>query len=311
VGDTRRGARKRPAAPADLAAVCAEVCPGFQPLAPVRARKSELLAGVAGGAPVIAKRVARPDEVWAWYLRREIAIYRAFAATPPAFRAPRLVAADEELGVLVIERLPGPPLATHRRPRVPPTPEDVAALVELRAQIATWPGALPPEPLRSPGAGRRIAERLLEDPAAPRAWFHDGVARCAARGILTADVAARIDGALAAHPAIAPSHGDLLLRNAIRDGDRIGLVDWECAGMHLEDWDLALLWIQLDPPARGPIEQAVNAGGSARWRAFLGLVVFALAREVAFQRAFRAPPDGPAARRLRDELAAATGAIAA
>jgi aminoglycoside/choline kinase family phosphotransferase len=311
VGDTRTGGRKRVRAPDDLAALCARVCPGFRPLGPIPARKSELLAGDVGGAPVIAKRLARPDEVWQWYLQRELAIYRAFAAAPPAFRAPRLIAADAARGVLVIERLPGPPLATRRRPRAPISAADAAALVELRRRIAAWPGPLPPEPPRSPAVARRIAARLLEDPAAPRAWFHGGVARCAAAGILDAAVAGRIDAALAAHPAIAIGHGDLLLRNAIRDGDRIGLVDWECAGLHLEDWDLALLWIQLAGAARAPIEEAVRPGGPARWRAFQGLVAFALAREVAFLRAFRAAPDGPAATRLRAELAAAAAAFAA
>jgi hypothetical protein len=311
VDDTRTAGRKRARAEADFAALCAEVCPGFRPLGRVPARKSELLAGVVDGAPAIGKRLARPDEVWAWYLRREIAIYRAFAAAPPAFRAPRLLAADEARGVLVIERLAGPPLATRRRPRVPPSAADVTALVELRARIAAWPGAWPPEPPRSAAASRRIAARLLEDPSAPRAWFHGGVARCAASGILAADTARRIDDALAAHPAIAPGHGDLLLRNAIRDGDRIGLVDWECAGLHLEDWDLALLWTQLEGPARAPIEVAVQAGGAPRRRAFLGLVAFALAREVAFLRAFRAAPGSAAFARVRAELAAASAALAA
>lgn len=312
MGDTRKGGRKRARAPSGFAAVCAEVCPGFRPLRRLAARKSELLAGTVDGAPAIAKRLARPDEVWAWYLQRELAIYRAFAAAPPALRVPRLLAADEARGVLVLEHLPGAPLATHRRPRVPPTAADAAALVELRRRIAAWPGPFPPDPPRSPRASRQIAARLLEDPAAPRAWFHAGVARCAETGLFAADVARRIDDALTAHPAIAPSHGDLLLRNVIRDGDQLALVDWECAGPHLEDWDLALLWIQLPPAARSPIEAAVRAGGPARWRAFLGLVAFALARELSFLRAFRrAAPDGAAATRLSAELAATSAALAA
>jgi aminoglycoside phosphotransferase (APT) family kinase protein len=312
VGDTRKRGQKRARAPAGFAAACAEVCPGFLPLRRIAARKSELLAGTVDGAPAIAKRLARPDEVWAWYLRREIAIYRAFAAAPPALRVPRLLAADEERGVLVLERVPGAPLATHRRPRVPPSAADAAALVELRRRIAAWPGPLPPDPPRSPRASRQIAARLLEDPTAPRAWFHAGVARCAESGLLPADVARRIDAALAAHPAVALSHGDLLLRNVIRDGDQLALVDWECAGLHLEDWDLALVWIQLEPPARVPIEAAVRAGGPTRWHAFLGLAAFALARELSFLRAFRrAAPDGAAATRLRAELAATSAAFAA
>jgi hypothetical protein len=310
VGDTRTGGRKRAGAAAELAAVCAEVCPGFRPLGPVAARKSELLAGTVDGAPAIAKRLARPDAVWGWYLRRELAIYRAFAAAPPAFRAPRLLAADEVRGILVLERLPGPPLATRRRPAAALPAADVAAIVDLHRRIAAWPGPFPPEP-PPPAALRQLRARLLEDPTAPRAWFHEGVARCAALRILDAATARRIDDALAAHPAIAPSHGDLLLRNALRDGDRIGLVDWECAGPHLADWDLALLWIQLADGARGPIDDELRRGPPARRRAFLGLVAFALAREVSFLRAFRADPAGSAALRLHAALAAACAALAA
>jgi hypothetical protein len=74
--------------------------PRFIPLgAPRRARKSELLWGQLDGAPVIAKRVARPNPVWEWYRDRELAMYRAFAEQPPGVRAPRLVAADG--GVLI------------------------------------------------------------------------------------------------------------------------------------------------------------------------------------------------------------------
>jgi hypothetical protein len=306
------GGRKRARAPAgaDFAAVCAEVCPGFRPLGPVAARKSELLAGTVDGAPAIAKRLARPNPVWAWYLRRELAIYRAFAAAPPAFRAPRLLAADEARGVLVIERFPGPSLATRRRPAAALSAADVAALVELHHQISAWPGQFPPEP-PPPAVARQLRARLLEDPTAPQTWFREGVARCAALRIFDADTAHRIDDALVAHPAIAPSHGDLLLRNVLRDGDRIGLVDWECAGSHLADWDLALLWIQLAGGARGPIDDELHSGPPARRRAFLGLVAFAIAREVSFLRAFRADPDGRAALRLRAELAAACAAALA
>ncbi len=36
---------------------------------------------------MIAKRLLAPNPVWAWYLAREIAMYRAFTAQPPAWRA--------------------------------------------------------------------------------------------------------------------------------------------------------------------------------------------------------------------------------
>jgi hypothetical protein len=294
----------------DFAALCAEVCPGFRPLHRVAARKSELLAGEVSGVPAIAKRLARPSPVWAWYLQRELAIYRAFAASPPPppLRVPRLLAADDARGVLVIERLAGPPVATRRRPAATLPAADVAALVELHRAIAAWTGLFPSEP-PPPAVTRQLRARLLEDPTAPRAWFREGARRCASRRILDADAARRIDGALAAHDAIAPSHGDLLLRNAIRDGDRIGLVDWECAGPHLADWDLALLWIQLAPGARGPIDDELRRGPPSRGLAFRGLVAFALARELLFLRSFPAAPGRAAHVRLRAELAEACAVI--
>jgi Phosphotransferase enzyme family len=287
----------------EFAAVVAAVCPRFVPGARVHARKSELLAGELDGAPVIAKRLARPSAVWAWYLARELAIYRAFDAAAPPIRVPRLYAADDARGVLVIERLPGPQLARRRSPRARLAPGEVAALLELRRRFARWTGVLPSEP-PPPAVLAQLRARLLEDPTAPLGWVRAGVARCGERGLLDRDTARRIDDALAAHDRIAPSHGDLLLRNAVRDGDRIGLVDWECAGLHPEDWDLALVWAQLAPAARGPIEAEVRAAGTARWRAFLGLAAFALAREVSFLHTFRVAPDHAGLARLRAEIAA-------
>ena len=82
----------------------------------------------------------------------------------------------------------------------------------------------------------------------------------------------------------------------------MGLVDWECAGSHARDWDLALLWTQLAPAARTIVEDAVR-DSSIRWRAFLGIVAFALARELKYLDAF-----GPGSEldktRLREEIAA-------
>jgi hypothetical protein len=293
----------------DFAALCAEVCPGFRPLHRVAARKSELIAGTVGNTPAIAKRLARPNAVWAWYLRRELAIYRAFTATPPVFRVPRLLAADDDRGVLVIERLAGPPLATRRRPAVALSAADVAALVELPAQIAAWPGTFPADP-PPPAIARQLRARLLEDPTAPRDWFRHGLARCAARGILSTTAAELADAALAAHDLVAPSHGDLLLRNALRDGADLILVDWECAGPHLADWDLALLYIQLAPDSRTPLDEQLRRGPPTRLRAFRALVAFALARELSFLRSFPGTSSRAAGARLRAELADACAALA-
>ncbi|MBA3397530.1 MAG: phosphotransferase [Deltaproteobacteria bacterium] len=159
----------------------------------------------------------------------------------------------------------------------------VHALVAITAAFAGWAGTAPvgapPPRVRS-----QLRARLLEDPTAPVTWVRDGLAVCVRRGILSRDAATQIDAAITADPRIAPAHGDLLLRNVIAGPDgSLGLVDWECAGPHLVDWDRALLWTQLAPASRGPVEAA------AQTPAFRGLVAFALAREIAFLRAFRVP----------------------
>jgi hypothetical protein len=292
-----------------FAAVLAEVCPGFVPGQRVHARKSELLAGEVAGAPAIAKRLARPNAVWAWYLERELAIYRAFEAAPPPVRVPRLIAADDRHGVLVLERLPGPQVARPRNAQVRLAAREVAALVELRRALAAWPGAFPSAP-PPPAVLAQLRLRLLEDPTAPLGWVTEGIVRCGERGLIAPAAAAAIAGAIAAHGRVATSHGDLLLRNAVHDGDRIGLVDWECGGLHPEDWDLALVWIQLAPSVRTPIEDEVRAGGELRWRAFRALAAFALAREVSILLAFRVASDHDGLVRLRGELAAMAGEFA-
>jgi len=295
-----------PEARPSFAEQCAALCPRFRASGPAhRARKSELLAGELDGAPVIAKRLLRPNVVWEWYLAREIAIYRAFAASPPPIRVPRFVAASDD--VLVIERLLGAPVAKLRRPRAELTTETVRSMIELHDRLAAWPGRFPDDP-SPPRVRSQLRQRLLEDPTAPIEWVRAGIGRCGARGYFGEATQAALD-ALAGHCPIASSHGDLLLRNAIAMPDReVGLVDWECAGPHVADWDLALLWTQLAPEARGPIDDVV--GGGARLRAFLALVAFAFAREIAFLEVYRVAPQHRGMIEVREELTRALGRLA-
>lgn len=269
-----------------FAARCRALCgDGFRALSILPARKSELLAGELDGAPVVAKRLARANDVWAWYLAREIAVYRGFAATPPPFRVPALIAADDD--VLVIERVPGAPLASRRSPLAVLEDAVLAGLLAQRAQLATYAFADGPRP--APAVRAQLRARFLEDPSDPH-WIRDGLARAARRGLLPAVAAARIAGNL--DDATAGSHGDLLLRNVVGGV----LVDWECAGPHPIDWDLALLWTQLAPVHRPLIETA------ARGRGFLGVVAFALVRELAILHAFGKGPRDASVARLTREL---------
>jgi len=285
---------------AGFVARCVALCPGFvaDPQR-LRARKSALLCGRVDGLPVVAKAVAhpkgtgspgsslaRPNAVWSWYLAREIAIYRAFAAAPPPFRVPRLVAASAEL--LVIERLPGAPLASRRRPAAALDEPTLRAFVALRAQLAAWRAPATPAP--TPAVRAQLRERLLEDPTDP-AWIPDGLARAGRRGLIAPERAAQLVTTL--DPTLATCHGDLLLRNVLADGGGLALVDWECAGPYPRDWDLALLWTQLAPPARTRLAALVGAGP-----AFFALCAFALVRELRFEAAYGRTSDT-----LRAELA--------
>ena len=261
---------------------------GFRATGTLPARKSEVITGVLDGMNVVAKRLARPNDVWAWYLAREIAIYRAFAAEPPPIRVPRLVAAADD--VLVVEHL-GEPLAQRRSPQITLDDATLQRLLAMHEQLARWRGAFPTE-RPPPAVLAQLRARFLEDPTAPVEWVRDGLARAARRGIVPGQVVERIvlDGTTV------PSHGDLLLRNAVGDG----LADWECAGPYLADWDLALLAIQLAPAQRPRVEAAARHPAT-----FRALVVFALVREIAILQAFRASPRRESVVRFQRELAEA------
>jgi aminoglycoside phosphotransferase len=281
-----------------------ELCPGFIAAGPARTfRKSAALLGSVGETHVLAKRLVKPDAVWAWYFARELALYRAFAAAPPGARTPRLIAAADDM--LVIERISGEPLAAKRRPAAMLPIRTIAALLAAGDELARYAPPVTPKPLAR--VHSQLHERLLEIPDEP-SWVQDGLRLAARRGLLAEPHARTLDDALARYPATAFAHGDMLLRNAIcDDDDELVLVDWECAGIYPRDWDRALLWTQLAAPARGLVEDAVRDSGG-RWRAFLALVSFALVRELRFCDAF-APSD--ASRATRAAIEAELAAVAA
>jgi len=268
-----------------FAARVAEVCAGFVATGPPqRVRKSELLPGEHRGTPVIAKRLLRPDPVWDWYFAREVAIYRAFAATQPPVRVPGVHATSDD--VLVIERFDAP-LARLRRPAAELPSSTIEAAIGYHDRLAAWscPVTSPPPPR----VHEALRQRLLEDPT-DAGWIRAGLERCRRRTLIDDQTLVAAHRALAAHAPVATCHGDLLLRNAMTtaSGDLV-LVDWECAGPHVADWDLALLWTQLAGSGREVVDAAIGAG--PRRLAFVALVVFALCRELVFYEAFRVPAD--------------------
>jgi hypothetical protein len=263
------------------------VAPDFVPSGELRrGRKSCLVAGALDGVAAVAKVLLRPEPVWLWSFGREVALYQGFRHAPPPVRAPRLLAADADAGVLVLELLPGQAVAAGRKSTAALAPELRAALVGVVQALARWDA----EPvLRELPAPRRgvtsvLRRRLLADPCAPQAWMLDGVARCAQVGVVSEAQAACVRAALLADPETAAGHGDLLPRNLIWDGHTVGVVDWECAGWYAAAWDCALLWTAL-PALRRELWDALPEDRAAR-RGFLAAAAFALARELYYVHLF-------------------------
>lgn len=251
-----------------------------------RSIKCHLVRGSLDGVAVVAKRVVTPSPMWRWYTAREAALLDGFARAAPPFAHPRRVAWHPDDDLLVVTAVDGAPLANGRA-----TPHldaaDVDALVAWRASVSSWSGlddATLPAP--SPAVRDEVRARMLEDPTAPLAWCLEGLDRGAALGLLDVADASRAKRALREHPVTAFSHGDALLRNVLRTPSGLVAVDWECAGLHPEGWDLALLWPAVPPAARPKLE-APFEGEPRRRRAHLACVLFALVRELKFR---GAPP---------------------
>jgi hypothetical protein len=238
------------------------------------------------GRDAIEKRLERTSPPWRFYMRREIAVYRAFSEMELPVRVPRMLAADAERGFIILERIDGKPLAARRHvaPSDRPTWE---ALVAVARAIRSIRCAIDVAPTSEDTGAMRA--RLLEDPTAPTSWISSGLLACARRGLLAPEVAALlardVKGAVF-------QHGDLLLRNVLRDHAGLVVVDWECAGTHAEGWDAALLSVFAPPWARAELARGQDA---ASYRACFA---FALLREIVFLRG----RGGPILSRLEDEL---------
>ena len=231
---------------------------------------------------VVAKVLIRRDPVWRWYFARELEVYDCL---PDAVSAPAIHSRSSAEHVLVLARAPGAALGPGRRTVRDIDDRAVLGILELLRELANWQACSRLPTSAPPGVIAEMRRRLLEDPTSPRAWFLDGIARCAARGILTGTQANAMRAALLAYPRLAPCHGDLLPRNLIVDGHRPTLIDWECAGLHLRDWDRALLWVGLPIAQQERVETDIASDRDPQRRAaFFALIAFAFARELQFSR---------------------------
>lgn len=288
---------------------------------PRRSIKCVLVPASMDGRAVIVKALTHSGEqtdgprdasaIWRWYMKREEALLGRFESTPPPVRAPRLLASRAGEGLLVLEELEGEPISAkrHERRGLPRVASStwaalIGAITKLRAfapgaSIAREVEACVP---RDPSIERALERRLLEDPYAGLPWLTNGMAQAHAQGLVD-------DAALALVTAAAPapmafSHGDLLLRNVLRapeHDDRVAFVDWECAGMYLEGWDPALLYVWAPAEVRATLRETLHPSPE-RQRAFLACVAFAFVREIAFRRDRGVVSEDTVRARLVDEL---------
>ncbi|MET7641260.1 aminoglycoside phosphotransferase family protein [Streptomyces sp. NPDC005438] len=265
------------------------VCPDFQPAQLLRASgRSVLLLGTAGRSAVVAKCLSDSSPVWTEQLRQEVAAYRTFVRHRPTVRAPRLVAADPDGGVLVTERVPGRPAALRRHPWEPPSEGTGRAVVGAVQRLNQW---LPPAD---------TFERRIDYPVR-LARYHE-------LGLLTdrdlGDLQKLLVGiAQATGRCGLPwqfNHGDALLPNALLAPGGVAMVDWEHAGWYLPGYDLATLWSTLGeaPALRRRISQLAQWGGPAFQDAFLVNLMLVLTREIrtwetAVRRTMRDPEPAP------------------
>jgi hypothetical protein len=182
---------------------------------------------------------------------------------PPA-RLPKLVAADSDRCVLLMERVPGRPAAYERHPCNTPTPGEVRAILGSVRSLNLW----------RPPAGSFQAP--LDYPRE--------IARYHALGLLTDRDAGDLQHLLhgLAHTAPQFCHGDALLSNVLLAPSGPVLVDWEQAGWYLPGYDLAVLWTVLsgDTAARRQISQVAQSSGTLPRDAFLVNLILVLMREL-------------------------------
>ncbi|WP_037604407.1 phosphotransferase [Streptacidiphilus rugosus] len=269
----RPGVAARPENPAERSpqvraalAHIARISPAFVPRQLLRDGRHVLIAGTAGRTPVVAKALARPGEdlEGTEQFHREVAAYRAFVRHRPPARLPKLVAADADRCVLLMERVPGRPAARERHPSDTPTPGEVRAILGAVRALNLW----------RPPTG--VFDRPLDYPKE--------IARYHALGLLTDRDAGDLQQLLhgLTHQPWQFCHGDALLTNVLLAPSGPVLVDWEQTGWYLPGYDLALLWAVMagDTGARRQLSQVAQASGTLPRDAFLVNLILVLMREI-------------------------------
>ncbi|AEW93118.1 putative phosphotransferase [Streptantibioticus cattleyicolor NRRL 8057 = DSM 46488] len=289
------------------------ICPEFAPAQVLRrGSRAVLLVGTAGRTPAVAKCLVDQSPAWVDRFQQEITAYRAFVRHRPPVRVPRLIAADPDSRVLVLERVPGRVVAVQRHPSEAPPRADARAALGAFHRINQW----------QPPAG------VFDAPVD----YARRISRYHELGLLTdrdlGDLEKLLRGL--AHVQGQFCHGDALLSGVLLSPTGPVLVDWEHAGWYLPGYDLAMLWTALgeDPVTRRQISQLAQAGGTLVRDSFLVNLMLVVTREIrtlesAVQRSMHSSaPVGQAAaeageeqrlllRRLHDDCGMARRAVRA
>ncbi|UGQ15614.1 aminoglycoside phosphotransferase family protein [Yinghuangia sp. ASG 101] len=280
-----------------MAAVAAKVCPGFVAGGVMRRTpKSVLMTGSLGRNPVVVKFLADDSPHWVQRFRHEISAYRAFTRQRPPVRVPRLFGADPERRVLVLEHVPGRPVAVERHPGAALSRADIRAVLHAFGSLNTW---------KPPAGSFHAAFDYL-----PRVDRYHRLSLLTDRD--ASDLAQLLRG-LSRMP-LQLCHGDALFSNVLLTSGGPALVDWEFVGYHLPGYDLAVLWSLLarDPLTRRHIVQAAQQGGSFARDAFLVNLMLVLVREIRMHDGHATgEEDRRLLRRLHDDCATVRRAVRA
>nr|WSX53308.1 aminoglycoside phosphotransferase family protein [Streptomyces sp. NBC_00974] len=243
------------------------ICPEFAPVQVLRrSGRSVLLVGTTGRMTAVAKVLLDHSPEWRERYRHEIATYRTFVRHRPHVRVPRLIAADPENCVLIVERMAGRVAALQRHPVEAPPRADLRAALGAVRQVNTW----------------RPVEELFERPLD----YDRRIARDYQQGLLTdrdfGDLQKLLHGVKLSGTRWQFNHGDALLSNLLLSPAGPVLLDWEHAGWYLPGYDLATLWTVLGdaPAARAHISRMAQAAGPAVRDAFLVNLMLVLTREI-------------------------------
>lgn len=251
-----------PASDDALLGLVYEVCPRFVAGTVLhRSSTSFVAAGTLDLTPVVAKVLAGGSPFWRERFLREVEAYRLFETLQPPVRTPRMLTADPNRGVILLERVFGRPLAYDRHPTASvPVVELAGALTELR-QLNKW----------QPPVGQSwIVNYAPRIDRARRQGIFDAADR-AAVGELARRAAGRWELA----------HGDLVLSNILKTRDGFVFLDWATVGLYLAGFDLAQLWVLLGevPGPRRVIEDMIGDAGPAALPPFLVNLALLLGRE--------------------------------